>query len=106
VFIPIKGSIEVVSAAGDTLSRVEEGDFFISRALLKGTDSPVMLRSGSHCKAIVVDAKDLLAFTDKNPAAANQIEDLIEQRENELARHGAAANTLDLSIYQNGNRSA
>ncbi len=106
VFIPILGSIDVISATGDILSSIEAGDFYISRALLKGTDSPVTLRSGAHCKAIVLDGQDLLAFTDKNPMAANQIEHLIEQRENELARQGGVVTNLDLSEFQRSDRSA
>ena len=106
VFIPITGTIDVINVDGDALSRIEAGDFYISRALLKGTDSPVTLRSGDYCKALILDAQDLLAFTDKNPAAANQIEHLIEQRENELARQGGVVTSLDLSEFQRGDRSA
>lgn len=106
VFIPISGSITVVNGAGDTLSTIEAGDFYISRALLKGTDSPVTLRSSSHCKTIVLNSQDLLTFTDKNPIAASQIEHLIEQRENELARNGSDITSLDLSGFQREDRSA
>ena len=106
IFVPISGSIDVIDGAGDILSRIEVGDFYISRALLKGTDSPVTLRSGKHCKAIILDAKNLLAFTDKNPAAADQIEHLIEQRENELARTGSSITSLDLSAFKQEGRSA
>jgi len=67
VFVPIMGSIDVINSAGDIISKIETGDFYISRALLKGTDSPVTLRSGKYCKAIVLDAKNLMDFTDKNP---------------------------------------
>ena len=105
VFVPIAGSIDVINAAGDTLSRIESGDFYMSRALLKGTDSPVTIRSGEHCKAIMLSAQDLLTFTDKNPAAADQIENLIEPRENELARSGGGVTSLDLSDFQRENRS-
>ena len=106
VFVPIMGSIDVINSAGDIISKIETGDFYISRALLKGTDSPVTLRSGKYCKAIVLDAKNLLDFTDKNPAAADQIEHLIEQRENELKRQGGVVTNFDLSAFQIGDRSA
>ena len=106
IFVPISGSINVIDGAGDILSSIEVGDFYISRALLKSTDSPVTLRSGKHCKAIILEGKNLLVFIDKNPAAADQIENLIEQRENELARTGSSITSLDLSAFKQEGRSA
>ena len=63
------------------------------------------MRPTLHCKTIVLNARDLVSLTGKNPIVTSQIEHLIEQRENELASNRSDITTLGLSVFQCENRS-
>lgn len=84
IYIPIEGSLSLIAPEGDIIQTLEDGDFYVSRAFLTGSESRLTLRSNQECRALKIKFQDLLNYTDKNPYLAERLEQYIEQMEDSL----------------------
>lgn len=84
IYIPIEGSLSLLDPHGEIIQSFKNGDFYVSRAFLTGSESRVTLRSDFDCRALKVKFQDLLDYTDKNPFLAGRLEQYIEQMEDSL----------------------
>lgn len=84
IYIPIEGSLSLLGPSNEIIQSLKEGDFYVSRAFLTGSESRVTLRSDDDCRALKIRFQDLLNYTDKNPFLAGRLEQYIEQMEDTL----------------------
>ena len=78
IYIPIEGSLSLLSPHGEVIQTLNDGDFYVSRAFLTGSESRVTLRSDEDCRALKIQFQDLLDYTDQNPVLAGRLEQYIE----------------------------
>lgn len=93
IYIPIEGSLSLLSPHGELIQSIEDGEFYVSRAYLTGSDSRVTLRSDEHCRALKIHFQDLLNYTDQNPVLAGRLEQYIEQTDASLR-----SQNIDLTV--------
>lgn len=98
IYIPIEGGLSLLDAQGEVIQPLTEGDFYVSRAFLTGSESRVSLRSNDDCRALQIGFQDLLDYTDKNPALAGRLEQYIEQIEDKLRGQDISLNIYPLGI--------
>ena len=101
IYIPIEGSLSLLDPHNGVLQTLNDGDFFVSRAFLTGSESRVRLRSDAECLALKIHFQDLLDYTDKNPALAGRLEQYIEQMEDILKTQNIDLNVHRLSLSNN-----
>lgn len=98
IYIPIEGSLSILDPHGKIIQTLTEGDFYVSRAFLTGSESRVTLRSNEECLTLALHFQDLLNYTDKNPILAGRLENYIEQIEDSLRGQNIDLNVHRLSI--------
>ena len=98
IYIPIEGSLSLLSPHGEVIQTLNDGDFYVSRAFLTGSESRVTLRSDEDCRALKIQFQDLLDYTDQNPVLAGRLEQYIEQTEDSLRGHNIDLNIRTFSL--------
>lgn len=98
IYIPIEGGLSLLDAQGEVIQPLSEGDFYVSRAFLTGSESRVSLRFNQECRALQIRFQDLLDYTDKNPVLAGRLEQYIEQMEDKLRGQNTSLNIYPLGI--------
>ena len=101
IYIPVEGSLSLLDTQGNNLHTFSDGDFYVSRAFLSGSESHVILRSDEDCLALQIHFQDLLDYTDKNPVLASRLEQYIEQMEDVLKAQNVDLNVHRLSLRNN-----
>ena len=102
IYIPIEGSLSLLGPDDDVIQTLSDGDFYVSRAYLTGSESRVTLRSNEECRVLKIHFQDLLNYTDKNPALAERLENYIEQMEDALRGWNIDLNVHNLRLHQSG----
>lgn len=100
IYIPIEGSLSLLSPHGGVIQTLKDGDFYVSRSFLTGSESRVTLRSDDDCRALQIQFQDLLEYTDQNPALAGRLEQYIEQTEDSLRGHNIDLNIKKFGLQQ------
>jgi small-conductance mechanosensitive channel len=95
IYIPIEGSLSLIDPHGKIIQSFSDGEFYVARAFLTGTESRLTLRSNEDCKALQIHFQPLLEYTDKNPALASRLEQYIEHMEDSLR-----SQDVDLSVQR------
>lgn len=96
LYIPVEGSLSLLAPDGEPIQSLQNGDFYVSRAFLTGSESRVSLRSDDECRVLKIKFQDLLNYTDKNPFLAGRLEQYIEQMEDSLRGRVVNVNITDL----------
>ena len=102
IYIPIEGSLSLLSAHGDVLQTLSNKEFYVSRAFLTGSESRATLRSNEDCRVIKIHFQDVLDYTDQNPGLAALLEQYIEQVEDSLRGQNIDANINKFGLQQAG----
>lgn len=97
IYIPIEGSLSLLGPKGDIVQSLQDGEFYVSRAFLTGSECRVTLRSDQECRALKIKFNDLLNYTDHNPFLAGRLEQYIEQMEDSLRGRIVNVGLTDLS---------
>jgi len=100
IYIPIDGSLSLLNGQGEIIQTLSDGDFYVSRMFLTGSESRVDLRSNDQCRVLAIKFHDLLNYTDLNPVLAGRLEQYIEQMEDLLLRKNVDLSINNLNVYQ------
>ena len=102
IYIPVEGSLSLIDTHGQVIKSLSDGDFYVSRTFLTGSESRISLRSDEDCRALVIQFQDLLDYTDKNPGLAGRLEQYIEHMEDTLRGQNVDLNVHNLRLHQSG----
>lgn len=97
IYIPIEGTLNLLDTKGNIIQSLQDGEFYVSRAFLTGSECRVTLRSGQECRALKIKFQDLLNYTDQNPFLAGRLEQYIEQMEESMRGRLVNVGITDLS---------
>jgi len=100
IYIPVEGGLSLLDSEGAVIQTFENGEFYLSRAFLTGSEARIGLKSNQDCLALKIHFQDLLDYSDKNPALAGRLEQYIEQMEDLLRGQNVDVNVSNLALHQ------
>ena len=100
LFIILRGEVAVVLEADKVhkeVTRLSTGKFFGEMALVTGEKRRASVRAASECELLVIDHEAFKRVLEESPAIAEQLSQVLADRQVELDEHAAKASTSERS---------